>query len=128
MKPAVQTAVSELQAHFPERVEVTELGDGGAKVVVNGLSLAGSPYSQADTWCGFTITFAYPYSDIYPHFVRQDLSRKDGAAMGQGVHLGKNFYGAPALMLSRRTRVLDQEHPMSALLKLEKVMQWLISR
>lgn len=128
MKPAVQTAVSELRAQFPERVDVTELGDGGAKVVVNGLSLVGSPYIQTDTWCGFTITFAYPYADIYPHFVRQDLSRKDGAAMGQGFHPGKPFYDMPALMLSRRTRVLDQEHPMSALLKLEKVIQWLISR
>jgi hypothetical protein len=125
MKPDVEAAISELQAHYPGQVQATELGDGGAKVVVRQISLADSPYAQADTWCGFTITFAYPYADIYPHFVRPDLARRDNGALGQSFHPGRDFYGEPSVMLSRRTKVFNQDYPMSALLKLEKVMEWM---
>src|ERR1700722_7510685 len=113
MKPEVQAAITELESRYPGRIQVTELGDGGAKVVVTGISLRDTPYLQEDTWCGFTITFAYPYADIYPHHVRPDLARKDGAALGQSFHPNHNFYGEPAVMLSRRTRVFNQEYPMS---------------
>jgi len=128
MKPAVEQAVAELRAAYPGRVDIEDLGDGGAKVIVRALSLAGSPYVQPDTWCGFTITHAHPYADIYPHFVRPDLSRRDGSGFGQGFHPDREFYKQKALMLSRRTKVLDNENPLSAVLKLEKVMKWMISQ
>ncbi|MGC2411166.1 MAG: hypothetical protein WA459_00505 [Stellaceae bacterium] len=128
MKPSVETAIAELRAAYPGRVQDQDLGDGGAKVVVIGLSLNGSPYAQSETWCGFTITHAHPYADIYPHFVRPDLSRRDRAAFGQSFHPNTNFYKENALMLSRRTRVLNNENPVSAVLKLEKVLKWLISQ
>lgn len=63
MKPNVAAAVAELRGAYPARVQVEDLGDGGAKVIVMGLPLAGSPYVQTDTWCGFTITHAHPYAD-----------------------------------------------------------------
>jgi hypothetical protein len=85
MKPSVEMAIAELRANFPGRVDVAELGDGGAKVVVRGLSMAGSPYVQPDTWCGFTITYTHPYADIYPHFVRCDLTRRDGRGTRSGI-------------------------------------------
>jgi hypothetical protein len=128
MKPAVEAAVVELRARFDGRVEASELGDGSAKVVVTGMSLEGGPFVQSDTWCGFTITFLHPYADIYPIFVRPDLARRDGAPLGQSIHLGRDFYGQPATMLSRRTRLLDPDHPVNVALKLEKVLQWLISQ
>jgi len=109
-------------------VNVTELRDGGAKVVVTGLSLDGGPYAQTETWCGFTITFAHPYADIYPHFVRDDLSRTDNGAFGKSFHKGRDFYGEKALMLSRKIKLVDAEHPNNAVLKLEKVIKWLISQ
>jgi hypothetical protein len=128
MKPSVEVAVADLRANFPGRVEIAELGDGGVKVVVKGLSLASSPYVQPDTWCGFTITYTHPYADIYPHFVRCDLTRRDGRGFGQGFHPDTVFYGEKALMLSRRTKLLGNDNPVSALLKLEKVIKWLISQ
>jgi hypothetical protein len=128
MKSSVQQAIAELHTAYPGRVQVEDLGDGGAKVIVTGLSLAGSPYAQMDTWCGFTITHAHPYADIYPHFVRPDLSRRDGRGFGQSFHPDREFYKQNAMMLSRRTKVLDNENPVSATLKLEKVIRWMISQ
>jgi hypothetical protein len=128
MKSDVEAAITELRACYPDRVEVTELPDGGAKVVVKGLSLKESPYAESDTWFGFTITFLHPYADIYPHFIRPDLTRKDKSSLGPNIQLGNNFYGEPAAMLSRRTKLCGPEHPTNAVLKLQKVHQWLISQ
>jgi len=126
MKAEVEAAVAELRAHYEGRVEATDLPDGGAKIVVTGMSLEGGSYLQMDTWCGFTVTFLHPYADIYPHFVRSDLARRDGAPFGQSFHPGRNFYGQAALMLSRRTKLLGPNYPVNAVLKLEKVIKWLI--
>ena len=89
MKSEIENAIAELCEALPNRVIVTELTGGNIKTIVRDCSLAGSPYVQADTWCGFTITFAHPLADIYPHFVRSDLARKDGKPFGQGFHPGR---------------------------------------
>lgn len=128
MKPKVEAAVAELLSNYPGRVDATDLGDGGAKIIVKGLSLAGSPFAQPDTWCGFALAYTHPYADIYPHFVRHDLSRRDRQPFCQSIHPGRPFYGQAAVMLSRRTKVLGQDNPVNAVLKLEKVMKWLISQ
>jgi hypothetical protein len=128
MKPSVEAAIAELRAKYPGCVDLTALGDGGARAVVRGLSLAGSPYVQPDTWCGFTITYTHPYADIYPHFVRGDLARRDGKPFGLGFQANRDFYGTKALMLSRRTKLFGPENPVSAVLKLEKVIRWMISQ
>jgi hypothetical protein len=127
MKPGVAQEVARLQERYPGCVAAEELPDGGAQLEVSGRSLLGGPYLQEETWCGFTITFAHPYADIYPMFVRADLARKDGRGLGQSCNPGNSFYGKPAVMLSRRTKLVNTEHPMDAGMKMEKVLQWLIS-
>jgi hypothetical protein len=128
LKPEVMKAIAEIAAAYGGNYRATELTGGNAKIVVSGLSLSGGPFEQSDTWCGFTVTFAHPYADIYPHFVRPDLSRRDKKSFGQGFHPNQNFYGQNAMMLSRRCKLAGAEYPTSPVLKLEKVMQWLISQ
>lgn len=127
MKPAVLQAIAEIKAQFGEaRVQVVENPDGGARVVVQAMEL-GPPYQQADSWFGFTLAPLYPYADVYPHFVRSDLSRLDGQPLQAPIHVGNSFFGEPAVMVSRRTRLTGPANPNSALLKLLKVQKWLRS-
>lgn len=126
MKAPVLEAIDQLKEQFDGRVQVVELPDGGARVVVDGLEL-GLPYRQSETWIGFTLTPLYPYADVYPHFVRPDLARADGKPLAVPLHVNNNFYGRPAVMVSRRTRVIGQLEPNNALLKLLKVQAWLRS-
>ncbi|MBC3749411.1 hypothetical protein H8H78_18555, partial [Bacillus pumilus] len=82
MTPEVAAAIDEIKVAFPSAT-VTAREDGeGVAVLVEPVSL-GAPYSQRDTWIGFRITFQYPYADVYPHFVRGDLSRLDSTALGE---------------------------------------------
>jgi hypothetical protein len=81
------------------------------------------PFEQERTWFGFRITHTYPYADVYPHFVRHDLSRRDKKALGVGLSMG-NFRNRPAVQISRRSNRLDAATD-TALLKLQKVIKWL---
>ncbi|ADJ43939.1 hypothetical protein AMES_2116 [Amycolatopsis mediterranei S699] len=126
MTPEVTQAIEEIRAGFPEAdVEVTEEADGGAVVFVSPVD-PGPQYQQRETWIGFRITFQYPYSDVYPHFVRPDLTRVDGAALGEGT-TPTPFEERPAIQISRRSNKLNPETD-TALLKLQKVLTWLRSR
>lgn len=127
MTSEVEAALAALRAQFENRVEAVALADGGARVTVQGMPL-GPPYQQAETWFGFTLTYLHPYGDIYPHYVRPDLARIDGQPLGEAVHLDNSFYGQPAVMLSRRTRLFGPDNPVDPVLKLLKVQQWLLSR
>lgn len=125
MTPEVAAAVDEIKAAFPNAtVEVKEEGDA-AIVLLNPIDL-GEPYVQPTTWVGFGITFQYPYSDVYPHFVRGDLSRTDGAGLGEGMSL-TTFDTRPAVQISRRSNRLDPGTD-TALIKLNKVLKWLRTR
>jgi hypothetical protein len=124
--PAVEAAVAHIQAHFSDRLAIVPEDDGGARIRVEAMEL-GPPYAQAETWFGFTVSYLHPYGDIYPHYVRPDLSRLDGAPLGGGLHINNSFAGAPAVMVSRRTRLLGAAHPIDPVLKLLKVHQWLAS-
>jgi hypothetical protein len=126
MAPDIQRALDELRAQFP-KVAFIEQPDGGVRVTVPDVPL-GPPYAQSDTWFGFTITHLHPYSDIYPLFVRADLSRLDGAVLGPSINAQNSFYGEPAVMLSRRTRFFGPGAPVDPLLKLLKVQKWLLSQ
>lgn len=122
----VAQAVEEIRTAFPDVVvQVREDGQGGAVVIVESVDL-GAPYNQNETWIGFQITFQYPYSDVYPHFVRGDLTRADGAALGEGTS-PTTWGGRPAVQLSRRSNQLDPSTD-TAVLKLLKVLAWLRSR
>lgn len=127
MKEDVAIAVREIESSFSGcAVTVKDDSSGGAIVTVDGVSLQDSPYEQDQTWVGFHITHTYPYADVYPHFVRADLKRKDGEPLGEGTSLG-TFQDRPAVQLSRRNNHLNPATDTAAL-KLHKVLRWLRSR
>lgn len=125
MTDPVKKALEQLEAAYPgeKRVEAQEDGQGGAYVVVNDVEI-GTTYAQRTTWVGFRIVFNYPYADVYPHFVRPDLVRKDGRPLGDGISSGHQFIGRAALQLSRRSNRLNPATDTAAT-KLLKVVQWL---
>lgn len=122
----VAKAIDEIRASWPNSpVEVEPDGAGGAYVVLRGIPLS-SHYAQNDTWIGFQITFQYPYADVYPHFIRPDLTRTDGKPLRPGLGSGAQFRGKTAIQVSRRSNKLNPAID-TANLKLLKVHQWLLS-
>ena len=127
MTPEVRSALDQIAEAFAGcRLDAVEDGQGGALVTLHDVPLGGGPFQQPDTWVGFHITHTYPYADIYPHFVRHDLSRSDGRALGQGMSIG-SYRNQPAVQVSRRSNRQDPTTD-TALLKLCKVLRWLESR
>jgi hypothetical protein len=140
MTPDVQDAVDEIRQHFRGiNVLVGPDKDGGACVIVEGVAL-GTPYAQPDSWVGFHITHACPYADVYPHFVRPDLSRSDGKPLGEaispnqqfpqpGVVGGDTLPSRLAIQISRRANKREANSDLETpLLKTLKVLRWLMSR
>lgn len=126
MNPEVEQAVEELRIRFGDaKVTTRETGDGGVVVTIDPIDV-GPGYSPRKTWIKFVIGFQYPYSDIYPHFVRPDLVRNDGQPHGIGISLA-SFAGEPALQLSRSSNHLNPEIDTAAL-KVTKVIEWLRTR
>ena len=123
MTADVEQAIRDIRAAYPDtEVEVVEDGAGGAKVVVRTVPLA-EIYRQRETWIGFHIVDAYPYADVYPHFVRPDLQRVDDQPLGNGTSSAR-FLDKEAIQLSRRSNRLNPATD-TALLKLQKVLLWL---
>lgn len=124
MTTEVTQAIAAIQSAFPN-CPVTATADpgGGAHVIVEDVPLP-RIYDQKSTWVGFHITDAYPFADVYPHFVRNDLSRSDGQKLGPAAQPGHSFQGRPAIQLSRRSNRLNPARD-TALLKLQKVLEWL---
>jgi hypothetical protein len=123
LTPTVNRAIDELRSDFgAEALEVRADGEGGAYVIISGIEL-GPPYVQADSWVGFRVTYNYPYADVYPHYVRGDLSRIDGTPLGAGT-APTTFEGRPAVQLSRRSPRRDPARE-TARIKLAKVIDWL---
>lgn len=126
MTPEVQQAISELRETWPAS-EITVKPDpqGGALVIVETVALF-PPYSQESTWVGFLLSFQYPYADVYPHFVRGDLSRSDGKTLGEAM-TATTFDGRPAIQISRRS---NRHEPafQTAAIKLHKILEWLRTR
>ena len=125
--PDVTRAIEEVVAAFPDSARtVREDGAGGAYVILESVPLSG-PWQQTETWMGFLIGFQYPYSDVYPHFVRRDLARRDGQPLGEALSLGGPFEGRPAVQVSRRSNKRDPVFETAAM-KLVKVLEWLRTR
>lgn len=135
--PEVQSAIDEIKHNYgDENVSVIEDGNGGAFVTVDGVPLAPS-YEQGKTWFGFHVTCACPYADVYPHFVRGDLTRVDKQPFGSGFNAGQFFPPRgtagikdedcrPAVQLSRRSNRRDSGSALETpLIKLQKVLRWL---
>lgn len=128
MTEEVEKAIEEIKKAFPQAtVETHPDDDGGAYVIVDPVD-PGEPYVHRETWIGFHITFQYPLSDCYPHFVRADLARVDGQKLGTAMTVGRfGFDDRAAVQVSRRSKRLNPDHD-TALTKLWKVLDWLASR
>src|SRR5260370_27163050 len=84
MTPEVEAAIAEIKEAFPgSEIEAISEPQGGAYVAVQNLTI-GERYIPSTTWIGFLITFQYPDSDVYPHFIRVDLRRADGQPLPAG--------------------------------------------
>ena len=126
MTEAVSNAVEEIKAAFPDTpCVVIEDNNGGVVVILEEVSL-GPLYSPETSWVGFGIGFQYPSSDVYPHFLRNDLSRTDGRPLGDGIQLNHTFQKRPAMQLSRKSNRWNPQVD-TALIKLQKVLQWFMT-
>jgi hypothetical protein len=126
MTPAIAEAIEEIRSTFDgSTVSARDDGEGGAYVRVDPIDPC-APYAQRQTWIGFRITAQYPYADVYPLFVRADLSRVDGQPLGEGMALN-NFDGQPAMQVSRRSNHLNPATDTAAI-KVLKVLGWMASR
>lgn len=124
---AVAKAIVEIERYVPPAtITLRDDDEGGAWVILEDVPLGG-PWAEPSTWIGFRITYTYPYSDVYPHFVRRDLTRTDGAApMGEAMSQA-TFEGREAIQISRASNKRDPARETAAL-KLQKVLTWLRSR
>ena len=124
MNAQVQKAIDEIRTRFaPEELVIDEDGEGGARVRFGPVAL-GPPYVQEHTWLAGHIPALIPYADVYPVFVRGDLSRKDGAALVAPVTPNHTFMGQPSVQVSRRSNGRDPAVETPAL-KFAKVLAWL---
>ena len=119
----IRKAISEIEVCFTDsEVYYREDGEGGAYVHIDPVD-PGSSYQQSATWIGFRVTFQYPHADVYPHYVRIDLARRDRRPLGEGFS-SSNFEGQPAIQISRRSNHINPRLDTAAI-KVQKVLMWL---
>jgi hypothetical protein len=132
LTPEVETAITELREAYPDAtLTAVEDGQGGVYVTIDPVDL-GEQYEPRESWIKFQITFQYPASDVYPHFIRPDVRLvagppANGTPLGEGSAQGQFAGGGqpePAIQLSRRSNHLNPATDTAAL-KLEKVLAWL---
>ena len=124
MKQNVANAIEELKRAFPSSdVCSQEDGEGGAYVIVEDVAI-GCRYRPSSTWLGGHITALYPYADIYPLFIADNVHRVDGVALKPPVTPGAQFLERPALQISRRNNH-TQHYPQMAVAKFIKVLHFL---
>lgn len=126
LKTSVQRAIEEIVASFAgHKVDVTEDGQGGARVGVHDLHV-GDQYAAPTSQVAFALTFQYPEADVYPHFVVPRMTRADGSPLGPSFS-DSSWGDAAATQVSRRSnnRIQDLE---TAVIKLLKVLAWIRSR
>ena len=124
MKQDVVSAIEELKHAFPSsEILSLEDGNGGAYVVIEDVDI-GDQYQPSSTWLGGHITALYPYADIYPHFIGDNVSRVDGVPFDAPITAGAQFFGKPALQVSRRNNQ-TQNFPQTAVSKFVKVLHFI---
>jgi len=122
MLPDVATALEQIKANFPScPIVLRDDGQGGCVVILEDVPF-GPLFTPPSSWVGFHITFAYPNADVYPHYVRSELSRTDGAAIPAATPA--TFENRLALQISRRSNRLNPQTDTAAL-KLLKVLRFL---
>lgn len=124
MKVEVSTAIEELKRQFSgSSLVVREDGQGGAYVLMEPVAL-GPKFRPEATWVGFQIPAQYPYADIYPIFIGDDVSLANGVAFQAPVTRGHNFEGRAAIQVSRRSAAA-QSGTQKATAKVLKVLDFL---
>ena len=124
MKQNVANAIEELKRAFPSlEVCSREDGSGGAYVIVEDVAI-GDRYQPSSTWIGGHIPPLYPYADIYPLFIGDNVRRVDGVAFAVPITPGARFLDRPALQVSRRNNQI-QNYPQTAASKFAKVLHFL---
>lgn len=119
----VETAINDLKRQFTgHKIDLEEVANG-VNVTVHGIELT-ERYQQDETWIGFHIHRLYPQGDIYPHFVRLDLSPNGGCTLPAAMLNQRPFANKPARMVSRRS---PRWNPLldTADKKLLKVIQYI---
>lgn len=125
MNPAIAAAIGDLARSFSDsRTSYIDDRQGGAWVLVEDVDV-GPAFTPRTTWVGFVISPLYPRADVYPHFIRPDLTRTDGAPLTAPLNPGQSMPGfnRPAIMVSRRSNRWDPARDTAAL-KLHRVLLW----
>lgn len=128
MKEAVQAALTEITyAYGAARVRAVPDGQGGAWIEIAEAEL-GDRYVQDSTFIVCLLPFNLPSADVYPLFMRNDLTRRDGNGLGEGfattsVSWPGDQAPRPAVQVSRRTR-RSEFTLQTPLQKIEKVLDW----
>ena len=125
MKIEVSKAIDELKCQFGNAITARDDNQGGAYTIIEQVSL-GENFIPRETWVGFHIPAQYPYSDIYPIFISNDVKRNDGVAFEAPITPGHNFEGRSAIQISRRNNAA-QNGLQRATTKVLKVLAFLES-
>ncbi len=119
----VQQALESVRLSFaPSEWVVEDDGAGGVRVRFGPVQLA-QTYVQRESWLAAHFVAQLPYADIYPIFLRGDLSRVDGNALIAPLTSGHQFMGLAAVQASRRSPRRDAAIETAAM-KLLKVLDW----
>lgn len=119
-------------AAFPGTdVRLSADGQGGLWVELVDVALGG-PYTQESSFVAFLLPFNLPGADVYPIFLRPDLARPDGAALGDGFAATELQWPADpqprrVMQVSRRTRA-GRFTAQTAAQKVVKVLDWVVNR
>lgn len=125
MTPEVQQAIAEIRQAFSQHsVEIEAERQGGVYVRVQDLFL-GERYLPSISWIGFTISYQYPFADVYPHYLDAELRWVDGLIKGAGLST-TTWQNKRVIQVSRRSKRWDATIDTAAT-KLSKVMMWLRS-
>ena len=123
LSPGVAAAIEDIKHDFePAEFHVEPDNEGGARVRFGPVPL-GVQYHQRDTWLGGHIPTQIPYADVYPIFLRGDLTRVDGKTLQAPLTSGHTFMGLSAVQASRRSNNRDATIE-TVKLKFKKVLEW----
>jgi len=124
---SVQLAIETLKAQFqPAEFICVPDRQGGAHVRFGPVAL-GETYTQRETWIGGHLPAQIPYADVYPLFIRGDLTRRDGRPFMPPLANGHVFMSVSAVQVSRRSNRRDATIE-TVVMKFQKVLDWVNSQ
>ena len=96
----------------------------GARTSSSKMLRSGADTGRRPHGLGGTFTALYPYADIYPLFIADNVCRVDGVTFRSPITSGARFLDRPALQVSRRNNH-TQHFPQTAVAKFIKVLHFL---